>query len=150
MRRAIILMAIGALAVCGCGSSASTTATSTSSAPPKPSTSTSHSHLTVDQTPAFASPPPSAPVLSGLVKVSYRNFAINPDVVRVHSGATIEWTNNDPTDHNVTGESGPQPFASKNFGEGATFRVHLSKPGIYHYECTLHPATMNGTIQVLR
>jgi plastocyanin len=150
MQRAILLMVCATLALSGCGSSASAPTTTGTSTAGKTKSTTGPSHLTVDATPAFASPSPSAPVLSGLVKVSYRNFAINPDVVRIRAGSTVQWTNNDPTDHNVTSESGPQPFASQNFGEGATFKVRLTHPGIFHYECTLHPATMNGTIQVLR
>jgi len=40
-------------------------------------------------------------------------------------------------------------FASKNFGEGGTFELEASKPGVIHYECTLYPVTMNGTIEVV-
>ncbi len=64
--------------------------------------------------------------------------------------ATVRCTNYDPAPHNVTSMSGPQRFASASFGEGATFEVKLTKPGIVHYESTTQPATMNGTIEVLR
>ncbi len=150
MKRAILTMLCAALLLCGCGSSSSSDAKTGASTAATTSSTSTHPHLTVDATPAFAAPSPSAPILSGLVKVTYSNFAINPDVVRVRAGSTVEWRNTDPTTHNVTSESGPQPFSSKDLGEGATFRVRLTHPGIYHYECTLHPATMNGTIQVLR
>ncbi len=150
MQKAILLMVCAALLLCGCGSSSKSGTSTATATTAKTSSTSTHSHLTVDAAPAFAAPSPSAPVLSGLVKVTYRNFAIDPDVLRVRAGSTIEWRNSDPTEHNVTSESGPQSFSSKNFGEGATFSVRLRHPGIYHYECTLHPATMNGTIQVLR
>jgi plastocyanin len=150
MNRLIFPLVSATLLLCGCGSSERSSTTAATGTAAKTSSTSTHSHLTVDAAPAFAAPSPSAPVVSGLVKVAYHNFAINPDVLRVRAGSTIQWTNEDPTDHNVTSQSGPQPFASKDFGEGATFRVHLTHPGIYHYECTLHPATMNGTIQVLR
>ncbi len=149
MNRLIFALVSATLILCGCGSSGGSSTTAAPGTAAKTSPAPNHSHLSVDATPVFARPSTSAPVLSGLVKVAYENFAINPDVVRVKAGSTIEWTNHDPTDHNVTSQSGPQHFASKNFGEGASFRVHLTHPGIYHYECTLHPATMNGTIQVL-
>ena len=139
-----------AVLLCGCGSSSSSDTTPANTTTAKTSATSTHPHLTIDATPAFAAPSPSAPILSGLVKVTYANFAINPDVVRIRAGSTVEWHNTDPTTHNVTSESGPQPFSSKELGEGATFRVRLTHPGIYHYECTLHPATMNGTIQVIR
>ncbi len=53
-------------------------------------------------------------------------------------------------EHNVTSEGGPQKFASKDFGEGGTFEVKTLKPGIIHYKCTIHPASMNGTIEVVK
>jgi plastocyanin len=153
MRRTILLITCGAFVASGCGSSSKAPAGSSKAHTTSTATSglvSKHAKLTVGGTPNFAVPSPSAPVLSGVVKIAYRSFAINPDIVRVRSGSTVEWTNNDPTNHNVTSQAGPQRFASKDFGEGATFKVRLRKPGIYNYECTLHPATMNGTIQVLR
>ncbi len=65
-------------------------------------------------------------------------------------GSTIKWTNYDPVEHNVTSEGGPQKFASKDFGEGGTFASRLTSPASIHYECTIHPASMNGTIEVVR
>jgi len=98
-------------------------------------------------TPRFA--PATGPVRSGLVRIAYRNITIAPDTVRVKVGSTIQWTNFDSIDHNVTSEGGPQRFASKNFGERATFEIKALKPGVSHYECTIHPASMNGTIEVI-
>ena len=83
------------------------------------------------------------------MRIAYRNIAIAPDTVRVKVGSTIRWTNFDNIGHNVTSEGGPQHFASKNFGEGATFEIKALKPGVIHYDCTIHPATMNGTVEVI-
>jgi plastocyanin len=89
-------------------------------------------------------------VQSGVVQIAYRNIAIDPDTVRVKVGSTIKWTNYDPVEHNVTSESGPIKFASKNFSEGHTIEFKMTKPGVIHYECTIHPTTMNGTIEVVK
>jgi plastocyanin len=89
-------------------------------------------------------------VLSGLVQVAYRNIAIDPDTVRVKVGSTIRWTNYDSVEHNVTSEGGSQSFASKDFGENGTFELKALKPGVIHYECTIHPASMNGTIEIVK
>ncbi len=105
--------------------------------------------LKVDTTPKFASPSPSAPVQSGVVQIAYRDITIDPDTVRVKLGSTIKWTNYDSVQANVTSEGGPLKFASKNFGEGGTFEVKASRAGVIHYECTLYPVTMNGTIEVV-
>lgn len=105
--------------------------------------------LQYDTTPKYASPSSSEPVHEGTMQIAYRNIAIDPDTVRVKVGTTVKWTNYDPVVHNVTSEGGPIRFASKSFGEGQSFEVKMTKPGIVHYECTLQPATMNGTIEVV-
>jgi plastocyanin len=141
----------------GCGSSsnssggsATTARTATSAGAKAATTSTSPSAgLKVDTTPKYAAPSPSAAVQSGLVQIAYRNLAIDPDTVRVKLGSTIRWTNYDSAQANVTSEGGPLTFASKNFGEGGTFELKASKPGVIHYVCTLYPVTMNGTIEVV-
>jgi plastocyanin len=145
---ALALLASAALAA-GCGSSGgsgeATTATTASSAQ-----TTTVGHLRVLTTPKYVAPSPSAPVLSGTVPIAYRNIAIHPDTLRVKVGTVVRWTNYDPVEHNVTSHGGGQHFASGNFGEGHTFTVRLTQPGVIHYTCTIHPATMNGTIEVLR
>jgi plastocyanin len=130
----------------GCGSSGSG---STGTAATTPKTTTSGG-LKADTTPKYASPSASEAAKSGVVQIAYRNIAIDPDTVRVKVGTTIEWTNYDPVEHNVTSESGPLKFASKNFSEGHTIEFKMTKPGVIHYECTIHPATMNGTIEVVK
>jgi len=152
---------IAALAACsvvvlaaGCGSSSGSsggsgsTPTATSGAATTKSSSPAPG-IKVDKTPKFGSPSASAPVQSGLVQIAYRDIAIEPDTVKVKLGSTVRWTNYDSVQANVTSVSGPQMFASKNFGEGGTFEVKLEKPGVIHYECTLYPTTMNGTIEVV-
>lgn len=137
----LALAAVGALAlVAGCGSSSSSSTTSKS-------TSTKASSLKVNTTPKFA--PAGGAVRSGTVNVAYRNIAIAPDTLKVKVGSTIKWTNFDEVAHNVTSEGGPQTFASKDFTQGGTFSIKALKPGVIHYECTIHPASMNGTIEVV-
>jgi plastocyanin len=89
-------------------------------------------------------------VQSGVVQVAYRNIAIAPDTLKVRVGTTIVWTNHDPVEHNVTSHSGPAHLDSGNFGEGQSYRVTLTRPGVIHYLCTNHPTSMNGTIEVVR
>jgi plastocyanin len=161
MRRAsaaVTVCCVLALLAAGCGSSGSSSSSSTSvagttstAATTTASASTSPSaSLKVSTTPKYATPSSSSPVQSGVVPIAYRNITIAPDTVRVKVGSTLKWTNYDSVEHNVTSESGPQKFASKTFGEGATFEVKLNKPGVIHYECTIHPTTMNGTIEVVK
>jgi plastocyanin len=83
------------------------------------------------------------------VAIAYRNITIQPDTLKVKAGSTISWTNYDSIEHTVTSKDGPAQFAS-SLGEGKTFEVKVTKPGVIHYECTIHPASMNGTIEVLK
>jgi plastocyanin len=147
VRRAIIPMALSAVLGAGCGSSASTPRSETGA---KPAARAPGSRLTLQTTPKFAAPASGEPVRSGVVRITYRYFTIDPDTVRVRAGSTLEWSNTDPGPDNVTSVSGPQRFASPSLAEGDTFTLRLTRPGIYHYESTRHPATMNGTIEVLR
>jgi plastocyanin len=128
----------------GCGSSSSSSSSATTSSA---QARTSTGGLKVTTTPKFATA--TGPVRSGTVRIAYRNIAIAPDTVRVRVGSTIEWTNFDETAHNVTSERGPQRFASKDFGHGGSFTIKALKPGVINYECTIHPASMNGTVEVV-
>jgi plastocyanin len=151
----VLCAALPAFAGCGSSSSSSTgssttagsTATSATASTPTAETTTTGG-LKVTTTPKFV--PASGPVRSGTVQIAYRNIAIAPDALKVKVGSTIKWTNFDNIDHNVTSEGGPQRFASKDFGEGGTFEIKALKPGVIHYECTIHPASMNGTIEVVK
>jgi plastocyanin len=134
------------LLIAGCGSSSKSSGGSTATAP----TAAAMSSLKATTRPKYATPSSTAPVRSGIVQIAYRNIAMNPDTVRVKAGSTIRWTNYDPVEHNVTSDGGSQRFASKNFGEAATFEVKATRPGIIHYLCTIHPTSMNGTIEVVK
>ncbi len=157
--RSGVLTAVAALCMClaaGCGSSGgsgsagSTGTTASTSAGESSGATAGGSSLKVTGTPKFASPSPSDPVRSGNVQVAYRNITISPDTLRVKAGTTVHWTNFDSVEHNVTSQSGPAHFRSGTLGEGQGFTVRLTRPGVVHYLCTIHPATMNGTIEVLR
>jgi plastocyanin len=142
---ALIACALLTLAA-GCGSSSS----GSKSASTSPTDTATASGPKVISTPNYGTPAQSAPVQSGTVQIAYRNISIAPDTLKVKVGSTIKWTNYDPLEHNVTSQSGPQTFASKNFGERGTFQITVTKPGVIHYLCTIHPATMNGTIEVVK
>ena len=146
------------LLLAGCGSSGSSTggssstpgAAGTGQAEQTGTTSSSGSSLKKAGKPKYGAPAAGTPVRSGTVAVAYRNIAINPGKLRVKAGTTVTWTNYDPVEHNVTSEGGPQRLKSANFGEGAGYSIQLTRPGVIHYLCTLHPASMNGTIEVVR
>jgi plastocyanin len=138
----VLIACSAVLFAAGCGSSSSSSSTAAS-------TSTSGG-LKTDTTPKYAAPASSTPVQSGTVQIAYRNIAIDPDAVKVKVGSTLVWTDYDDVTHNVTSQSGPAHFASANLNEGSKFSYKVTKPGLIHYECTYHPASMNGTIEVVK
>jgi len=153
MRAAIVTLAAltAMLLGGGCGSSADSSATAsatvaTETVPRAPANGVPK----LDAAPRYAAPTSAAPLRSGTVQVAYHFITIHPDTLRVKLGSTIRWTNYDNVEHNVTSQGGPQRFASKNFGKGGTFQIVANKPGLIHYLCTIHPASMNGTIEVVR
>jgi plastocyanin len=161
MRRGIALPAgcgaiAAAIVLAGCGSSSSSSSPDTGTtgaagaATSAQSTSTNRSSLKLATAPKYGKPSSGAPVQAGSVGVAYRNITIQPDTLRVKVGTTIKWTNYDSVEHNVTSQSGPQRFKSKDIGEGETYEIKALKPGVIHYECTIHPTSMNGTIEVVR
>jgi plastocyanin len=153
-----MLAAAGAIAaatpLAGCGSSSSSSPSATTGAAAagngETPTTTNRSSLKVATAPKYGTPSANAPVQSGTVNVAYRDITIQPDALRVKVGTTIKWTNYDSVEHNVISQSGPQKLDSKDFGEGGSYQIKLVKPGVIHYECTIHPASMNGTIDVVK
>lgn len=97
-------------------------------------------------------PAPGAltPATGGFVQVAYKYISIAPDPITVHVGQKIKWTNYDNTRHNVISQSGPETFTSRDLGPRSTFVFTPTKTGVIHYMCTFHPASMNGTIYVLK
>jgi plastocyanin len=159
---AVLVSAVALALAAGCGSSSSSGTTETTTLTVGGRTTTAvvtngktttskpgSGGLQANTTPKYGAPPAAAPVQSGAVQIAYRNIAIDPDVLKVKVGSTIKWTNYDPVEHNVTSKGGPSSFASKNFGEGKTFEFKATKAGVIHYVCTIHPTTMNGTIEVV-
>jgi plastocyanin len=143
-----IVCATGLL-VAGCGSSESKGTTGASTA----TTSTNGAvkgGLTVPGKINYAKPPTNAPVQSGVIKITYHEFAIEPDTLKAKVGSTLKWINNDTEKCNVKSEGGPYTFDSGDLAsEGGTFELKLDKPGTIHYECTAYPTTMNGSIEVV-
>jgi plastocyanin len=133
MRRLLFICGcVIALLAAGCGSSGGG---STSSAPAS--------------TPAPAST--SGGQSSGAVaKVDMHNIQFSPKTLTVKAGTTVEWTNDDSVNHDVTKQTGPGPQFSSgtgDLGSGATYKVTFKTPGTVKYECTVHPG-MTGTIVV--
>jgi plastocyanin len=90
-------------------------------APPAPPTATTHVDL-----------PPS--------------YQFAPADIVVPSGATVVWTNHDHFTHSIhlTDDGG----ASMMVPPGDSVRFTFTRAGLHHYDCSLHPHDMHGTVTV--
>ena len=73
-----------------------------------------------------------------------KSYKFVPASIVVDVGATVTWTNDDNFTHNVTfdGEAG------KVMKPGETVTHAFPTAGTFHYQCTLHPQNMQGTVTV--
>ena len=61
-----------------------------------------------------------------------------PDqMLRIHTGDTMEWTNLDPVSHSVAFDAMPQTLYLKT--PGSTGSVTFTQAGYYTYRCNEHP-----------
>jgi plastocyanin len=79
--------------------------------------------------------------------VSIKNFAFSPVNISVKAGTKVTWTNNDSAPHTVTETDGKTGPSSDNLNNGDSYSFTFTKPGIYHYDCSIHP-NMTGTVTV--
>jgi plastocyanin len=104
--------------------------------------------ITVQPGVASVAMPPNAAVI---------NFSPVNITVIVGANNTIQWTNQDTIAHTVVvcALNGPQicqpssaVASSPTMAQGDRFKLILNASGTYHYFCSIHPATMRGTILV--
>jgi plastocyanin len=83
-----------------------------------------------------------------VVRVSMKDNEFRPKTVTVPAGSTVEWTNDDDTDHTVYKSSGPAKlFNSGTIKPGGSYRQRFPYAGQIMYECRNHYA-MNGVVNV--
>ena len=78
------------------------------------------------------------------IAVKIDNFTFGPQELKVKSGTTVTWTNEDDIPHTVVS---PNNFRSKPLDSEDKFSFTFTTPGTYEYFCSLHPH-MTGTVVV--
>ena len=86
----------------------------------------------------------ATPTWADVVAVKIGNFTFGPQELKVKSGTTVTWTNEDDIPHTVVS---PNNFRSKPLDSEDKYSFTFSTPGTYKYFCSLHPH-MTGTIVV--
>jgi len=92
---------------------------------------------------------PAHPAGATQADVQMLDNVFGPRVIRVPVGASVTWTNEGRSLHNVTADDGA--FASANLEPGGTFTHAFGAEGAYPYHCTLHGSPgvgMTGVVLV--
>jgi plastocyanin len=89
-----------------------------------------------------ASPQSVGPSADSTVRVPIRMIAYQPPEVRIRAGQKVEWINQDPTPHTVTGEG----WTSEILMEGGRYVRQFDQPGRYPYRCLPHPQMVGVVI----
>ena len=96
--------------------------------------------------PAAAAAPAQTEAATAGTRISIQGMAYQPTMMKVKSGSTVTWVNNDSAPHTVTSTDGG-PLASGTLNRGNSYSVTLDQPGSYSYYCKFHP-NMRATIIV--
>ena len=74
-----------------------------------------------------------------------RSYKFAPEDIVVPAGTTVTWTNNDNFTHSVRLLDGGEVQMMKP-GESVTNA--FPGPGLFRYDCSLHPKDMQGSVLV--
>lgn len=84
-----------------------------------------------------------APVRTTEVTMA-KSYRFSPAAIEVAAGATVTWTNDDNFTHTVEVDGGEDHRVDR----GKSVSIVFTKPGTYHYVCTLHRKDMQGEVVV--
>jgi plastocyanin len=79
-------------------------------------------------------------------RIEIKDFAFNPQTLKVKSGEKITWVNRDEEPHTVVSVE-KQFKKSSALDTDQEFTITAGAPGTYTYFCSVHPK-MTGTIVV--
>ena len=96
---------------------------------------------------ACGSTEPAQPVATSQVDLP-KSYKFEPATITVHSGTAVTWTNHDNFTHTVQFKDGGLPSDPREMQPGQSATFTFASPGTYHYQCSLHPQNMQGTVTV--
>jgi plastocyanin len=76
------------------------------------------------------------------------SYKFVPAAITVAVGTMVTWTNNDHFTHSVQFLDGGLPGTPMIMDPGASATFVFDRPGVFHYQCHLHPQNMQGTVTV--
>jgi plastocyanin len=86
-----------------------------------------------------------APTNAGNLPLSYKFV---PADISVAAATTVTWTNNDNFTHTVQFTDGGLPTEPMHMERGQSASFTFASAGTFHYQCSLHPQNMKGSVRV--
>jgi plastocyanin len=74
-----------------------------------------------------------------------RSYRFAPEDITVPAGTEVTWTNNDNFTHSVRLLDSGEVHMMK---PGETISLTFTTPGLFRYDCSLHPKDMHGSVLV--
>lgn len=97
-----------------------------------------------------ATPEPTHPPGATIVDADIKSFRHTD--LEVKTNTVVIWTNRDQPLHTITHISGdrnvPSLWNSGPTAPDTSFRFHFTEPGVYPYQCLIHPVNMRATVTV--
>ena len=87
---------------------------------------------------------PAAPVATNQIDLP-RSYRFAPEDIKVQVGTTVTWTNNDNFTHSVRLLDSGEVQMMK---PGESVSLTFTTPGLFRYDCSLHPKDMHGSVLV--
>ncbi|MDD5111259.1 MAG: cupredoxin family copper-binding protein [Candidatus Altiarchaeota archaeon] len=96
--------------------------------------------------------PATVPAEPAAVTVTIKDFAFQPNEIRIKTGTIVTWINEDSAPHKVASDPHPAHtdlpgLVSGNLAQGQSYSFTFSTPGTFGYHCHLHPS-MTGRVIV--
>jgi plastocyanin len=105
--------------------------------------------------PAAASSAGTSTPKQGIKIVKVQDDFYSPTKLRLAMGTEVRWvwSKSNFDSHNVTLIKGPKGIRAKAWtsatgSSGIIFHRTFTKPGTYHFQCEIHPESMNLTVVV--
>ena len=76
-----------------------------------------------------------------------KSYFFAPANITVKAGTTVTFTNSDNFPHTIQ-LLDPKPDTPRPLDLGRSVTVTFTTPGLVHYQCSLHPQNMQGTVLV--
>jgi plastocyanin len=78
-------------------------------------------------------------VIAGEIQVLQKDKSFKPVTLKVKSGDTVDFRNEDEFFHNVFSLSDTKSFDLGSYPKGQGRKVTFDKPGTVEVECSIHP-----------